>query len=247
MAPAAMPAPDPPPALSPESLARRHRRMQLGFGLREEDDLRGERIAARPDFEAVEKEGRWVLGFGSALAVALSVALWVKLSGTPKPPETRVDPARTVVPTQGRITSRPVIAPTVPAAFPTNVTRVTGPILATVSPTSASAPMHYEPPRVPAAVAGYPPPPTVPTPDYAARDRQIAELKRRSDSLDDLARNVRANSGNSHASDTGFPDYQAWRHQHNGWTNSESLNQYLKALDQHRDEVRREKWRLEGR
>ena len=111
--------------------------------------------------------------------------------------------------------------------------------------------MPQEPARVPAlavaATPGYLAAIPQPTPDYEARDRRIIELKQEASTLDDFARNVRANPGVSHWAEPGHYRYEAWRYQRNGWTDSESLNKYLKWLDQRRDEVRREKWRLEGR
>lgn len=233
---------------SQEVLARRHRRMQLGLGLREEDDRRAERIAARSAFDTLEKEGRWSLVLIGVFVTALMVAFGVHFSGTVTVPEPPAGASTfTVVPTPTPPMARPLATAPTRTLLPTDIARSAGLTQVTRSSMPPPAPIHYEPPQVPAVAPNYPPPPATPAPDYAARDRRIAELKRESDALDDHARNVRTNSGVSHLTGTQFPDYWAWRHQHNGWTNSGSLNQYLKSLDQYRNEVRREKWRLEGR
>ena len=232
---------------SQEVLARRYRRMQLGLGMRDEDDRRAERIATRPAFDSLEKESHWSLVMIGVLIATFMVALGVHFSGTANHAEMPRQQNAMAAPTLPPPTARPLAIASTRTSFPVDVAQSTGPTQVTSSSMPPPAPLHYDPHSTPFVAPNYSPPSAPATPDYAARDRRIAELKRESDALDDLARNVRANSGVSHFTGTQFPDYWAWRHQHHGWTNSESLNQYLKALDQYRNEVRREKWRLEGR
>ena len=69
--------------------------------------------------------------------------------------------------------------------------------------------------------------PSVAPVDYAARDRQIATLAKQIDSLDDTIRRYRTTSRNP--------------------SNQQSMDEYIKSLEQTRDGLRRQKWQLEGR
>ncbi len=221
--------------------------MQLGFGIRQEDDRRTERIASRPSFDAIDKESRWMLVLGSAFVTALAVALWVNLSGTINTTETHVNAKLTAVPTSNTFEARPVTVVSPRSALPTNVARPTASTQATAFPTPAPTPVHYEPPRVPAAAPNYPPPLAIPAPDYVARDLRIAELKYEAEALDGFVRQIRNNPYVSHDAEPGGYVYQAWRYTRGNLLVQEKFDPYMKWLDQRRDEVRREKWRLEGR
>ena len=76
--------------------------------------------------------------------------------------------------------------------------------------------------------------------DYAARDRQIQSLKTQVDDLSEQVRRIRENPR----------DYRYyWRYassQYNG-VDQAKLDVYLKELDRQRDDLRRQKWALEGR
>ncbi len=76
-----------------------------------------------------------------------------------------------------------------------------------------------------------------PTPiDYAARDRKIADLRKRLDDLDEQVRRVRAD-----------PHWQGMVKGSTYTTNQQASDAYLKELDRQRDDLRRQKWALEGR
>ena len=78
-----------------------------------------------------------------------------------------------------------------------------------------------------------------PTPDYAARDRQIQSLKTQVDALDEQIRCIRTNP----------KDNRYWWH-YSGSSNGidqQKLDAYLNQLDVQRNELRRQKWQLEGR
>ena len=78
-----------------------------------------------------------------------------------------------------------------------------------------------------------------PVVDYAVRDRQIADLKRRIDALDEDIRVIRTNP-------RGYKYW--WYYQWNGNRVDEaSLNAYIDKLDKERNDLRRQKWQLEGR
>lgn len=75
--------------------------------------------------------------------------------------------------------------------------------------------------------------------DYAARDRQIASLKQRIDQLDEDVRIVRTNPQTS--------PYR-WRYQwHGNRVDQITYDAYLRRLDDERNDLRRQKWQLEGR
>ncbi len=75
--------------------------------------------------------------------------------------------------------------------------------------------------------------------DYQAKDRRIKELKDRMDALDEDIRRIRTNPKNS----------GCWWHYYGSYNglDQQKLDAYLKQLDDQRNELRREKWRLEGR
>ena len=93
------------------------------------------------------------------------------------------------------------------------------------------APVHVAPAATPA-----PPPPV----DYAAKDREIPSLKTRIDALDDQMRCIRTN-----------PDRNPYRPYYRiGTSGSDyrpTLEEYLDRVDQQRNDLRRQKWQLEGR
>lgn len=71
------------------------------------------------------------------------------------------------------------------------------------------------------------------TPDFAARDHQVQNLKSQIDALDEQIRSIRTNPEHN-------PYWLAYY-------NQQSRDAYLKQLDQQRDDLRRQKWQLEGR
>ena len=71
--------------------------------------------------------------------------------------------------------------------------------------------------------------------DYAARDRQIASLQARIDDLDERIRRIRTN-----------PD-RYWYNRDYGVDRQQGMDRYLSQLDKERNELRRQKWQLEGR
>ena len=84
-----------------------------------------------------------------------------------------------------------------------------------------------------------PPPAAMPTPvDYAARDRRIADLKARMEALDEDVRIVR-----EHSTDSRY----YWHYSSSRGVDQARRDAYLKELDQQRNDLRREKWALEGR
>ncbi len=75
--------------------------------------------------------------------------------------------------------------------------------------------------------------------DYQAKDQRIKELKDHIDALDEEVRRIRTNP----------KDSRYWWHyagRFNG-IDQQAFDNYLKQLDQQRNDLRREKWRLEGR
>ena len=75
---------------------------------------------------------------------------------------------------------------------------------------------------------------------YQEKDHRIQDLKTRMDALDDDIRLIQTNP----------QDSRYWWHyagRGNGYVNLEKRDAYLKQLDQQRNDLRREKWRLEGR
>ena len=92
--------------------------------------------------------------------------------------------------------------------------------------TGVALPMLAQPP-----VAYYSAPPV----DYAARDRQVASLQTHIDELDERIRRIRTN-----------PD-QYWYHRDYGVNRQQGMDRYLNQLDKERNELRRQKWQLEGR
>ena len=96
---------------------------------------------------------------------------------------------------------------------------------------AASAPPAPLAMAAPATV--YRPPPT---PDYAARDRQIADLKQRIEAIDEKMRQARAN-----------PQRYGFIRNSTDTSRQQSSDAYLAQLDQERNDLRRQKWQLEGR
>ena len=78
-----------------------------------------------------------------------------------------------------------------------------------------------------------------PVVDYAARDRQIADLKGRIDALDEQMRVVRSTPR----------DGRYWWHYGgtNGRVDQQRYDAYCQQIDNERNDLRRQKWRLEGR
>ena len=71
------------------------------------------------------------------------------------------------------------------------------------------------------------------------KDRRVEELKRQIDALDEKLRRIRVNP-------RGSPDWWHYSGRDNG-INQQALDDYQKQLDRERNDLRREKWRLEGR
>ncbi len=82
-------------------------------------------------------------------------------------------------------------------------------------------------------------PAPVATPDYAARDRQVQSLKTQIDALDEQVRSIRANP----------KDNRYWWHYYGRFNgiDQQKLDAYLNTLDQERNDLRRQKWQVEGR
>ena len=80
-------------------------------------------------------------------------------------------------------------------------------------------------------------PVAMPTPvDYAVRDRQIADLKRRIEEIDEMIRRVRAD-----------PHWYGIIKNSTDTSRQQSSDAYLDQLDKQRNDLRRQKWALEGR
>ena len=88
--------------------------------------------------------------------------------------------------------------------------------------------------RVPAATP-------YPTVDYAARDRQVASLKKQIDSLDDQIRVAR-----SRPNDYIYPGVYG-THCGDSTSRQQAADGYIKSLEEERDNLRHQKWQLEGR
>lgn len=81
--------------------------------------------------------------------------------------------------------------------------------------------------------------PAVPIPapvNYAVRDRQIADLKARIEQIDETIRRVRAD-----------PHYYGLIKGSTNTARQQSSDEYLDQLDKQRNDLRRQKWALEGR
>ena len=76
--------------------------------------------------------------------------------------------------------------------------------------------------------------------DYQAKDQRIKELKEHIDALDEDVRRIRTNP-------EGQSILVALRERVTMESINKALDNYLKQLDQQRNDLRREKWRLEGR
>ena len=111
-----------------------------------------------------------------------------------------------------------------------------------VAPTAAKT-FVAPPTAVPALPVTQLPAPVTPLPapvDHAERDRQVQNLKSQIDALDEQVRRIRENP----------KDSRYWWHysspQYNG-IDQARLDAYLKELDCQRNDLRRQKWALEGR
>lgn len=78
-----------------------------------------------------------------------------------------------------------------------------------------------------------------PTIDYAARDRQVAYLKKRIDELDEKMRVVRTNPRDSRYWYCYAGPY--------GRVDQLRYDAFMKRIDDERNDLRRQKWQLEGR
>ena len=77
----------------------------------------------------------------------------------------------------------------------------------------------------------------MPTPvDYAARDRKIVDLKQRMEEIDETIRQVRAN-----------PHWYGIVKNSTDTSRQQASDAYLDQLDKQRNDLRRQKWALEGR
>ena len=76
--------------------------------------------------------------------------------------------------------------------------------------------------------------------DHAARDRQIEDLKSRIETLDEEVRCVR-----EHPTDSRY----YWHYYSSAYRGVDQAKRdaYLKELDKQRNDLRRQKWALEGR
>ena len=81
----------------------------------------------------------------------------------------------------------------------------------------------------------------VPTVDYAARDRRVAALKKQIDTLDEEIRVARSRPNDYYRSGRYYNTYG------DGTSRQQAADGYIKGLEDRRDELRREKWQLEGR
>ena len=146
-----------------------------------------------------------------------------------------------------RATPRPTMATAFGAAtpaFPSYVAPTTtygsdSPVLGTGARPVASTPPARTVIPAPAlpVIRVLTPTAPLPTPvDYAARDRQIADLQKRIDQLDETVRQVRAN-----------PHYYGSVSGSTNTARQQSSDAYLDQLDKQRNDLRRQKWALEGR
>ena len=94
------------------------------------------------------------------------------------------------------------------------------------------------PPPTAAVQPAYQPAP-VATPDYAARDRQIQGLKTQIDALDEQVRCIRTNPRDNR--------YWYYYYGRSNGIDQQALDAYLNNLDKQRNDLRRQKWQLEGR
>ncbi len=100
-------------------------------------------------------------------------------------------------------------------------------IASAFTPPKSVQPPTYVPPVTP-----------VPVVDYAARDREIARLKKQIDDLDEKMRVVRTNPRDSR---------YWWHYASDYGTNQRSYDACMKQIDDERNDLRRQKWALEGR
>ena len=111
-----------------------------------------------------------------------------------------------------------------------------GSIASAPSASPATNRMIVTAPALPATQVSGPAVP-MPTPvDYAARDREIAALKRQTDQIDETIRRVRAD-----------PHYYGLIPGSTNTARQQSSDAYLEQLDKQRNDLRRQKWALEGR
>ena len=123
----------------------------------------------------------------------------------------------------------------VPALVPYNPDYVAPRVTVTAPTLPRPAALVY----TPSPVVNVPPPAPV---DYAARDRQIHDLQSRIDAIDAQILQFR-NHPSSH------PFLLSGTYNGRGHNDGEesSFKKYLDDLDKQRNDLRREKWRLEGR
>ena len=109
-------------------------------------------------------------------------------------------------------------------------------------PLSAPAQVASAPPQVYSPQVNNVPVATpYPVVDYAARDRKVASLKKQIDALDEQIRVAR-----SHPNDYLWPGVY-YRHSGDGTSRQQAADEYIKGLEDQRDDLRRQKWQLEGR
>lgn len=222
-----------PPDSTQEQIARTQRRLRLGLAL---NDPPVERAVDRGAFEEADADGRWLLLIGTLVTVCSLVAVWGSRRQAPAQAPANLRPVTA--------TFTPRLAPPEPVAVPGAASRVASyrpitPELSFSAPAPRSAPAAI---RAAPAVA-----PAIPAPDYGARDRRITELKQEAEALDDFVRQIRNNPYVNHYAEPGNYVYEHWRYHRGNWLIQERFDSLMKQLDQRRNEVRREKWRLEGR
>ena len=161
-----------------------------------------------------------VICVGVAIAVfALWQARTTRTVYIPIPMETpsAPGPARPVA-VEGTVGGNPnVVDPFAPASAPPSRVVVRAPAMPISQPVASSAAMP------------------IPV-DYAARDRRIASLKQQIEEIDETMRRVRAD-----------PHWYGIVKNSTDTSRQQASDVYLARLDKQRNDLRREKWALEGR
>lgn len=238
-----MPSLDPLPP-SAEAIARKHHRMQRGLALSDETERRAERVASQETFAKIEQSERWQTVFAILLTVTVSLGtlgIYLFNFGPPAPPRASLARVPSAQFSTGEFTPPPVSSrPAAPAAMSATYLQPRTMPSAASHVVTRGAPQASFPPAAPAVALS-------PAPDYAARDRRVESLKQEMNSLDDFIRQIRNNPYASHRAEPGHYHYEYWQYTRGNWLIQEHFEPYMKWLDARRDDLRREKWRLEGR